>query len=135
LRGFAGVSAAANQIVHGAGSVPIATLAANAGLSMRQFERKFFQQVGVRPKLFSRIVRFEAALDSKARSSTKSWTDVAHEFGYFDQMHMVHDFEKFTGQIPTYTLNQMEILFLEQIQAMRSGGTSAIPGEHSRLMM
>jgi hypothetical protein len=43
----------------------------------------------VHPKLFARIVRFEAALDSKARSLGKSWTDVAHEFGYYDQMHLL----------------------------------------------
>src|SRR5580658_741205 len=83
------------------GNVRIPGLAREAGLSMRQFERCFAQQVGVHPKLFARIVRFEAALDSKARSSGKSWTDVAQEFGYYDQMHLVHDFEGFTGGTPT----------------------------------
>ena len=79
------------------------------------------EQLGVSPKLFARIVRFEAALDSKARSSTKSWTDVAHEFGYFDQMHMVHDFEVLTGGTPTDILGEVEILFRDRIQAIRSG--------------
>lgn len=73
----------------------ISALANDAGLSVRQFERDFLQQVGIRPKLYARIVRFEAALDSKARSFTKSWTNVAHQFGYYDQMHMVHDFEDY----------------------------------------
>ena len=75
----------------------IAALASRAGLSMRQFERRFIQQVGMRPKMLARVARFEAALEAKARRSTKSWTDVAHEFGYYDQMHMVHDFKEFTG--------------------------------------
>jgi hypothetical protein len=36
-----------------------------------------------------RIARFEAALDRMARSLQGSWTEVAHRFGYYDQMHMV----------------------------------------------
>jgi AraC-like DNA-binding protein len=71
--------------------------------------------------MYARIVRFEAALDRKARSSTKSWTDLAHEFGYYDQMHMVHDFEGLTGSTPTQMLKEVEALFREQIEAIRSG--------------
>jgi AraC-like DNA-binding protein len=67
-----------------------------------QFVR-LMQQVGMRPKLFTRIARFEAALDGKARFVANSWTDVAHQFGYYDQMHMVHDFGGFTGETPTKT--------------------------------
>lgn len=97
LRGVEGISGIAQQIVSRAGSLPIANLAVSAGLGLRQFERRSFEQVGVQPKLFSRIVRFEAALDSKARYSQKSWAQIAHELGYFDQMHMIHDFHRFTG--------------------------------------
>jgi len=134
-RGYDAISAAANQIVLRGGRERIAPLAHGAGLSMRQFERRFIQQVGVGPKLYSRIARFEAALDSKARSSTKSWTDVAHEFGYHDQMHLVHDFEEFTGETPTDTLSQFEMVFREQIKAMRSGRLSEDANGHSRLIL
>lgn len=98
------IAAAANQIVQDGGSARIVTLANHAGLSVRQFERRFIEQVGVRPKLYARIARFEAVLDSKARSSAASWTDVAHRFGYYDQMHMIHDFEEFIGETPTDAL-------------------------------
>jgi AraC-like DNA-binding protein len=64
---------------------------------------------------------FQAALDTKARSSTKSWTDVARELGYHDQMHMIHDFEEFTGETPTQTLRLVEIFFRQQIEAIRMG--------------
>jgi AraC-like DNA-binding protein len=130
-----GISAAANRIVVGGGRVEIAALANRAGLSMRQFERRFIQQVGMRPKLFARIARFEAALDTKARSATKSWTDVAHEFGYYDQMHMVHDFGEFSNKTPTETLIQLETVFVEQIKTMRSGALSAKPTSSSRLIL
>jgi AraC-like DNA-binding protein len=120
LRSNDGISASANSILLCNNPARITDFAKETGLSMRQFERKFIEQVGVRPKLCARVARFEAALDRKARSSTKSWTDVAHEFGYYDQMHMVHEFEQFSGETPTNTLTQVEALFQEQIRAVRS---------------
>jgi AraC-like DNA-binding protein len=134
-RGNDGISAAANRIVLNGGRVQVAALADRAGLSSRQFERRFIQQVGVRPKLFARIARFEAALDAKARSNTKSWTDVAHEFGYYDQMHMVHDFGEFTDKTPTETLIQLETVFLEQVKTMRSSTILAKDTGGSRLIL
>jgi len=120
------ISAAASQILHASGNARISELAREAGLSVRQFERCFLQQVGVHPKLYARIIRFEAALDSKARSGTKSWTEVAHEFGYYDQMHMVHDFEDSTGGAPTDVLKEVETLFRGQIDAIRSGRRTSV---------
>jgi len=123
--GLDGVSAAANRIILAGGRASIPYLAGSAGLSVRQFERRFIQQVGMRPKLFARIARFEAALENKARYAAKSWTEIAHEYGYYDQMHMVHDFAEFTGGTPTETLAQLETVFVEQIRTMRSAGASA----------
>jgi AraC-like DNA-binding protein len=134
-RGFDGISAAANGIILAGGRVGIPALAEKTGLSMRQFERRFIQQVGVRHKLFARIARFEAALENKAVFAAKSWTDVAHEFGYFDQMHMVHDFAEFTGGTPTETLTQLETVFLEHIKAMRSGAFSAKVADGTQLIL
>ena len=102
---------------------------------MRQFERRFIQQVGMRPKLFARIARFEAALEGKARFVTRSWTDVAHDFGYYDQMHMIHDFAEFTGGTPTETLTQLETVYVEQIKTMRSGRPSATAVGNPRLIL
>ena len=117
-----GVSAAAHGIIVAGGRARIPDLAARAGLGVRQFERKFRNQVGMRPKLFARITRFEAALEFKARFGAKSWTDVAHTFGYYDQMHMVHDFAEFTGATPSETLHQLEAVYVEQIRTLRTGG-------------
>jgi AraC-like DNA-binding protein len=63
-----GVTVAAHQILSEAGAGRIPVMADRAGLSMKQFRRRFVQKVGVNPKLFSRIARFEAALDRMARS-------------------------------------------------------------------
>jgi AraC-like DNA-binding protein len=124
-----GISAAATDILRGAGGARIPAMAGRAGLGLRQFERRFAQQVGVSPKLFARIARFEAALDRMARSPQGSWTEVAHRFGYYDQMHMVHDFSRFTGETPTRTLQHFETTFEQQIPAIRSGHAPRSQGE------
>jgi AraC-like DNA-binding protein len=135
VSGFDGIRAAAARILFGDCDSRISAVAGNAGLSIRQFERSFLQRVGMRPKLFARIARFEAALHSKARSAQKSWTDVAHECGYHDQMHLVHDFEEFTGGTPTSVLKQFEILFRGQIDTMRSRGLPQKSTNDSRLIL
>jgi transcriptional regulator GlxA family with amidase domain len=63
-----GISEAATEILRRAGGPRISGMARRAALGLRQFERRFVQQVGVGPKLFARIARFEAALDRMARS-------------------------------------------------------------------
>ncbi|HTY25101.1 MAG TPA: helix-turn-helix domain-containing protein [Desulfomonilaceae bacterium] len=111
---------AADQILSSSGKLSSADLGRQAGIGVRQFQREFSARFGASPKLFSRIVRFQNALDTKARSSTKSWTDVAHELGYYDQMHMVHDFREFTDDSPTETLRRLELLFRAQVDAVRT---------------
>ena len=118
--GLDAISRAAHGIILTGGRARISALAASAGLGVRQFERRFLHQVGMRPKLFARIARFEAALEYKARFGARSWTDVAHTFGYYDQMHMVHDFAEFTGATPSETLNQLETVYVEQIKSLRT---------------
>jgi AraC-like DNA-binding protein len=120
------ISAAAAQWLSTSGNARVHTVAAASGLSVRQFERGFQEQLGLSPKLFSRIIRFEAALDRKARSSVKSWTEIANELGYFDQMHMIHDFKVFTGGTPTRMLAEMESLFRERIRAIQGSRTPVV---------
>ena len=129
------ISAAAYGIIRAGGRARVPALAASAGLGIRQFERKFLHQVGMRPKLFARISRFEAALEYKAHFNSRSWTSVAHTFGYYDQMHMVHDFAEFTGGTPSETLNQLEDVYVEQIRSLRSDGPSLREADPLRLVL
>ena len=129
------IAFAANRILNSSGKLPSADLARQAGVGVRQFQREFYARFGVSPKLFSRIVRFQNALDTKARSSTKSWTDVAHELGYYDQMHMVHEFREFTGESPTEILCQMELLYRAQIDAVRAGQAAEHPNMVRRFLL
>ena len=126
---------AADRILNSSGNLSSAELAGQAGIGVRQFQREFYARFGARPKLFSRIVRFQNALDTKARSSTKSWTDVAQELGYYDQMHMVHEFREFTGESPTETLGQLEMLCRAQIDAVRVGQAADHPNMVHRFVL
>jgi AraC-like DNA-binding protein len=105
------IELAANRILHMHGGCRMDCLARDAGLGVRSLQRLFQQQIGVTPKLFARIVRFESALKSKALFPEKSWATIAYQFGYHDQMHMIHDFQKLSGANPRGILDQMEIVF------------------------
>lgn len=82
----------------GAESVNVSAAACALGLSERQFERRFRAQVGVTPKHFAMLRRFERVA---ARAKTaRSLTAAAIEAGYFDQSHFIRDFRRFAGAAP-----------------------------------
>ena len=84
------------------GLIKVDQLASLACLSVRQFERIFQQRIGLPPKYFSRLVRFAQAWIMKEQQPGISWIKIAHECGYFDQMHLIRDFKEFAGFNPSY---------------------------------
>jgi AraC-like DNA-binding protein len=82
------------------GSVDIETLASRACLSRKQFERTFQTGVGITPKQFLRIVRFQYSLYNKSINSNITLTELAYKCGYYDQSHMIADFKSLTGLTP-----------------------------------
>jgi AraC-like DNA-binding protein len=79
-------------------------LAGEACLSPRQFERGFFERVGMSPKLYARIVRFDRAFRLKERQPGLDWLAVAVQMGYYDYRHLVRDFKEFAGVTPPQLL-------------------------------
>jgi len=55
----------------------------------------------MRPKLFCRVQRFQRALDFVRKAPAPDWADIAAACGYFDQSHLIHDFQAFSGLSPT----------------------------------
>jgi AraC-like DNA-binding protein len=102
------------------GSVQIARLADSAGLGMRQFERRFAHEIGMTPKLYARIVRFESALRCKSASPDIRWTDIACSLGYFDQMHMIHDFKQLSDDTPTGIIDQLDMFVKPEVESRQS---------------
>ncbi|GAB3642031.1 helix-turn-helix domain-containing protein [Spirosoma arcticum] len=75
-------------------------LASDACLSVRQFERKFRERLGVSPKLFTRIARFGQAYKLREADPARSWLDIAYGCHYYDPNHLVKDFQQFAGTTP-----------------------------------
>lgn len=90
---------ALTQLLKSGGQISVDRLAADCGLSMRQLERRFVREVGLGPKLLSRILRFQQVFRAVESEST-DWADVAVACGYYDQAHLIRDFRQFAGQTP-----------------------------------
>lgn len=79
------------------------------GLSARRFIEIFDDHVGMTPKLYCRVRRFQAALNFIGGRAEADWAHVALECGYFDQAHFIRDFRSFAGVTPTtYLIEQSE---------------------------
>lgn len=71
------------------------------GLSPTRFIQIFGEEIGLTPKLFCRVQRFQEALKLTTQSAHKDWTEIALASGYFDQSHFINDFQTFAGITPT----------------------------------
>jgi AraC-like DNA-binding protein len=94
-----GVFESIKYIIQTNGTASVEVLAQQACRSTRQFERNFKQFAGFSPKLFSRIIRFQAAL-AKYSDKDTSLSEIAYECGYYDQSHFIQDFKEFPGHNP-----------------------------------
>jgi AraC-like DNA-binding protein len=83
------------------GRTRIDSLAGDLNISARRLERHFLAQVGITPKLFSRLVRFDRAVRDLASRGTTSWSQFALAHGYTDQAHFINEFREFAGVTPT----------------------------------
>lgn len=87
------------SIIQKRGMATVKDLADQSYLSVRQFERKFKQFSGFSPKLYTRIIRFQAAMDAYGKPK-RPLTEIAYETGYYDQSHFIHEFKQFSGYHP-----------------------------------
>ena len=94
------ITEASGLMAKSGGRVRIDKLVSWSGLSARHFERRFHTQVGVGPKRYARILRFSRALRLRYANPRTSWTEIAHEAGFTDQAHMIHEFHALSGEKP-----------------------------------
>ncbi|MBZ2194935.1 helix-turn-helix domain-containing protein [Occultella gossypii] len=94
-----GVAYAVAAMERTGGKARVANIVERVGSSPKRFVRTFERQVGVKPKLFSRIVRFRSLVADLPRvHGSLSQAAIAH--GYYDQAHMNADFHEFAGMSP-----------------------------------
>jgi AraC-like DNA-binding protein len=71
------------------------------GLSQRRFIELFRDEVGLTPKLYRRVERFQRLLQRVHGAPGVDWAEVALECGYYDQAHFVNEFRTFSGLNPS----------------------------------
>ena len=94
------VSSIADEILFKNGNLFLDKLIGGLGLNMRTFQIHFKRQIGITPKLFCRIVRFNALLNAIHVTLKFDLLSLAVDFGYSDISHLYKDFKDFMGMTP-----------------------------------
>ena len=92
-------------VLRSRGKVTVPWLAEAAGVSRQHLTRVFREMVGVTPKLYSRLARFQAGLAYAGRKDVDC-AQLAAELGYFDQSHMIAEFRQFSSLTPQTLVTQ-----------------------------
>jgi len=88
-------------IVRHRGHISIDHIARRHGVSRKQVARRFSSAIGMTPKLFARVTRFQALVHALLSSDVSHWVSVAPSLGFYDQAHMINEFRGFAGAPPT----------------------------------
>ena len=89
-----------NRIVSDPTGVCLSELTAEVGYSRRHFIKKFKHGVGLAPKAYMRVMRFQKAVN-EIEAGDFDWAEIALESGYYDQSHFINDFRNFSGFTPS----------------------------------
>lgn len=95
------VATAVEHIQSTSGQLKLTELVAQSGYSQRRFTELFKLHVGLTPKQYHRIIRFNQILSSIHQQDSFNWLTVAQDCGYFDQAHFIRDFKSFAGINPS----------------------------------
>ncbi|MBD1366760.1 AraC family transcriptional regulator [Mucilaginibacter sp. ZT4R22] len=82
-------------------SQPLDRYVSSAFLSHRQFDRQFIERMGIAPKEYLRVVRFDQAYRMKSRYPEMNWFNIAIACGYYDYQHLSKEYKAFTGYTPS----------------------------------
>lgn len=91
---------ALDLILRSGGGITLKELQQKVNLSERSFERKFNQYVGITPKLFVKVCRFQSSLNQLQSNRYDKLSDIAYDNGYADQSHFIRAFKEFAGYAP-----------------------------------
>jgi AraC-like DNA-binding protein len=94
------IDSVSKQMIRGQNMMAIDSLADDACMSVKHFRRRFYEQVGVNPLTYARIIRLNRACNLKNAHPDLDWLSIAIDCDYFDYQHMAKDFKQFTGQTP-----------------------------------
>jgi AraC-like DNA-binding protein len=77
-------------------------LARALGVSRQHLALQFRERVGLNTKTFAMVCRFRRASEGvrELRGAAIDWAAMAGEWGYYDQSHLIHEFQMFAGETP-----------------------------------
>jgi AraC-like DNA-binding protein len=82
------------------GCIEISELSADLGYCRKHLVSLFQREIGLSPKAFARVLRFSQALRRVRSSNQPQWDELALDCGYFDQSHLIREFQAYTGHSP-----------------------------------
>ena len=85
-------------------------IAGAVGLSQRRLITLFRAEIGLTPKLFARIRRFQHALAQSRNTTSVDWAQLAIACGYSDQSHLIRDCVAFAGVSPADYRRRQDLL-------------------------
>jgi AraC-like DNA-binding protein len=93
---------AVGLIERSGGAIRVEELAQMLGVSRQHLALQFRERVGLNAKTFAMVCRFRRASAAlrDLRGASVDWAGLAGEWGYYDQSHLIHEFQQFTGETP-----------------------------------
>ena len=81
------------------GNLRVDEICDELGVSRKHLNYLYKQAVGLSPKTFARLIRFRSVID-RLEDLGETWASIAVDQGYFDQAHLIRDFNRFAGETP-----------------------------------
>ena len=105
------VEYALTEIIRRPDQINFARMSQNIGYSQKHFIGMFKRQVGIGPKAYLKIIRFQKAISEIEQRKEVNWTTISQDCGFYDQAHFINDFKFFSGFTPKeYTRAKNDIL-------------------------
>jgi AraC-like DNA-binding protein len=128
------VSGLARYMATCGGRTTIDSLAHLAGVSRQHLTRVFRERVGLSPKTYCRLARFQSALVYARAGDRIDWARVAYDLGYADQSHMIAEFREFSSLTPhMLAAGRWYHPFIERAKARAKSPALRMPTLEARL--
>jgi AraC-like DNA-binding protein len=100
------ISFAVLQLQNSPQFLAIRDLASMIGITQKHLISQFEKVVGLRPKSFARVCKFQKVVNMIEQEQQIEWSAIAYDCGYYDQAHFIKEFQTFSGLNPSAYLAQ-----------------------------
>jgi AraC-like DNA-binding protein len=95
-----------NSLKNGDNPVQIAEFCRHNNIGLRKLERLYNKHIGVSANTYNTLNRFHSSMNRLLYKDFSKFSDLAYDYGYFDQMHFIKEFKRFTGNTPKNFVTQ-----------------------------